>query len=104
MIEFIQVHTSRLAEGETDPVAAVTWINPQHIVRIDGCDTRTQHDGGELAMILELSNGNELYVPVTTSEQSLEPALATAIRTLLSHATGPIVGLEIASHREGSST
>jgi hypothetical protein len=78
----LKVHTTRLAAGETDPVAAATWINPHHIVRIDPCDSRDEHDGGELAMVLELSNGNELYVPLARTDE-VEQAVACAVRDLL---------------------
>lgn len=95
MIEFMQVHTTRLAAGETDPLAAVTWINPQHIVRIDPCDSRDEHDGGELAMILVLSNGNELYVPLPPTGEP-EQVVSRAIQDLLlSEAPDPIAAIEI---------
>ena len=55
MLELVEVHTTHLPAGEQERAPLVTWINPQQIVRIDACDTRTQHDG-ELAMIVELTN------------------------------------------------
>lgn len=95
MLEFIQVHTSRLTGGQVDPVAAVTWVNPQHIVRIDPCDSRDEHDGGELAMIIELSNGNELYVPLARTGEA-EHAIAHAVDEMLIAATRrPIAAIEI---------
>lgn len=94
MLELVEVHTTHLPAGEPERAPLVTWINAQQIVRIDACDTRTQHDG-ELAMIVELTNGHELYIPITNGPDAVETAVAQAVQALLSRAGGPIVGFEI---------
>lgn len=94
MLELIEIQTTHLGRGRPEGELLTVWINPRQIVRIDPCDSRTQYDG-ELAMILELSNGNEIYIPITTSDEPAEAALAAAIRSLLGTAAGPLVGFEI---------
>lgn len=96
MLHFIRLAATRFVAGEIEPTIGDSWINPDHIVRIDSCDTRSPAGGGQLALILTLTGGTELYVPIdptttTTGTDTVEQAIQTL---LLDHPTQPVATFE----------
>lgn len=94
MTRFLRLTATRLLQdGRTELVDE--WLNPDHIVRVE-TDLADQHDGPMLSLLLSLSTGALVYVPITgcPDPERAGDLADNAVRSLLEQpTTAPLTAL-----------